>query len=272
MAGSLAVGGPSERADVFVKAMTTRQWIQETERYPEAPKDVAELYETHLAMQQHELAAQLGGHGGYKLGAAGALGETCLYAPLFSSFFADAPARELSSASYQVHQVEPEFGMVLGSDLPARADGAPHSVEDVWSAVERVVLCIECCGRRASAELTAAQTPLGKFADSLMAGAVVRGPSLPTSGLDVAGLAGCATRLAVNGTQVSEGSGAAVPDGGPVQALTWLANHLNGRGLSLQKGQLVITGATCITRDIQIGDKVSASFVGLGDLEFVLEP
>jgi len=231
------------------------------------------MYETHLAMQRHPLAAsELGGLGGYKIGAVGAEGEPCIYAPLFRRFLVDAPGGGLSAAAIQMHQLEPEFAVVLGADLPPRADGALHSCEDAWAAVESLVLCIECCGRRATAEVVAAQPRLGRMSDALSAGGVVLGPRLPAARFDAPALAACATQLFVNATLVAEGSGRECPEGGPVQALTWLANHLNGRGLALQKGQLVTTGQTCIYRAFNVGDRVVAAFPGMGRVEMTVAP
>jgi len=85
-------------------------------------------------------------------------------------------------------------------------------------------------------------------------------------------LSGCCAQLSVNGLQAAEGSGAACPEGGPVQALAWLANHLNGRGLALLKGQLVATGQTCNTREFGVGDRILATFKGLGSVEMSVAP
>lgn len=264
--------GPGERADVFVKAWANRDWINVASRYPAAPKDVLEMYETHRLIQSHELASELGGHGGYKLGGIGLLGETCIYAPLFKNFLVNAPAKELSSASYQLHQVEPEIGFIIGNDLPPLENGSAYTAEDIWAAVQSVVPCIECCGRRASAEVAMAQEPIGKLADLLSAGAVVLGRAISAADIDRQRIAACTTTLSVNGSEVSSGSAAACPKSDPVEAVAWLANHLNSRGLSLQKGQLVITGATCITKDITAGDTLLAEFAGMGDVEMTLQP
>ena len=126
------------------------------------------MYAVHLAMQTHPLAEDLGGLGGYKIGAVGAEGEPCLYAPLFSDFLVDA--RELSTfatfrakgrggeqplslSAVGMHQIEPEFAVLIGEDVPARADGQPHTPSEVWKRVEHVALCIECCGQRATPEV-----------------------------------------------------------------------------------------------------------------------
>ena len=52
----------------------------------------------------------------------------------------------------------------------------------------------------------------------------------------------------------------------------WLANHLNARGLSLQRGMIVATGQTCIHRGVMAGDRVVASFGTLGQVDMVVDP
>ena len=56
------------------------------------------------------------------------------------------------------------------------------------------------------------------------------------------------------------------------QALAWLANHLNSRGLALAKGHFVATGQTCNTKGCKPGDRVVATFAGLGRVEMVVAP
>ena len=125
------VAAAAVRAEAFVRAWRTRQWLS-TAEYPAAPASVGELYETHLQIAQHDyVASEFGGLGGWKLGAIGAEGEPCIYAPLFKRFLVPEPGESLSAAAIQLFQIEPEVGVVLGQDLPARADGAPRSVEEV---------------------------------------------------------------------------------------------------------------------------------------------
>ena len=144
------------RADCFVHAWRDRKWLTQAE-YPSAPSSLDEMYETHLAIQQHPLvASEFGGHAGYKLGAIGAEGEPCLYAPLFNSYMVAAPGDGLSAASINLWQLEPEIGFVMGADLPARADGAPHTAAAAAAAVSKVVLCIELCGKRVRSQPTSA--------------------------------------------------------------------------------------------------------------------
>eukprot|EP00927_Polykrikos_kofoidii_P024536 TRINITY_DN22298_c0_g1_i1.p1 TRINITY_DN22298_c0_g1~~TRINITY_DN22298_c0_g1_i1.p1 ORF type:complete len:290 (-),score=51.65 TRINITY_DN22298_c0_g1_i1:112-915(-) len=262
-----------EVADIFVEAWVSRRWIDDADRYPEEPQNVAELYERHLAIQQHPLVDQeLGGLAGYKLGGIGAAGEMCIYAPLFGRYIVEAPGADLSAASIQMWQVEPEFCFVLGKDLPARESAEPYTVEEAWAAVEFVVICIECCGRRSSGDVVKVLSPLGRLTDSLSAGGAVLGPRLPAENFSPEALSSCGASLFVNETEVASGSGADCPGGGPVQALAWLANHLSNRGLSLSKGHIVLTGQTCNTKAFTIGDTISATFDGLGTISMTVHP
>lgn len=269
LARACGLGLAPRAAETFVQAWVDRRWL---DAYPAAPSTVAELYDTHAEIATHPaVIGHFGGLGGYKLGAIGAAGEVCLYAPLFRSFLVEAPGDALSAAAINLWQIEPEIGIVMGGDLPARADGAPHSVEAAWAAAEEVVLCVECCGCRGTPAAKAATTLLGGFADTLSSGGVVLGPRLAAAGLRAEALR-CATSLRVNGEAVVEGSGSRAPGGGPAEALTWLANHLNSRGLALRRGQLVATGQTCVTTRFAVGDRVEASFAGLGRLEMTIAP
>mmetsp|Transcript_3805 Transcript_3805/g.6791 ORF Transcript_3805/g.6791 Transcript_3805/m.6791 type:complete len:302 (+) Transcript_3805:2-907(+) len=270
-ASSLGLGMASAAADTFVRAWVSGERLGPDD-FPPAPTSVDGLYETHLAIQVHPLVdSELGGLGGYKLGAIGGAGEPCIYAPLFRGFFVDERdnAQKMSTGAINLSAVEAEYGVVMGSDLPPRSDNGPYSAEEVWAAVDEVVLCIECCGKRGTPDAYAASTKLGSFADTLSSGGIVLGPRLSASTFEMDDLFG-ATKLFVNDEVVAEGSGANVPEGGPLQALTYLANHLNGRGLGLRQGELVATGQTCATKAFEVGDVVRATFGPLGEAKMVV--
>eukprot|EP00242_Pyramimonas_sp_CCMP2087_P004509 CAMPEP_0198206828 /NCGR_PEP_ID=MMETSP1445-20131203/10357_1 /TAXON_ID=36898 /ORGANISM="Pyramimonas sp., Strain CCMP2087" /LENGTH=269 /DNA_ID=CAMNT_0043879671 /DNA_START=232 /DNA_END=1041 /DNA_ORIENTATION=- len=261
-------------ADKFMKAWASGDWIAEPSEFPPAPADLEGVYATHLSMQTHPLATStLGGLAGYKIGACGAItGQPGVYAPLFGLFVVEAPGDELSSVSIQMHQIEPEFVAIMGDDLSARGDGRPHTVEEVWAAVESIALSVECCGQRSSPEVVAGLTTLGKFSDCLNAGGVVLGPRVSPRTVGWDALSRCETELIVNGISVAKGAGSECPEGGPAQALAWMANHLNARGLVLQKGMIVATGQTCNYRDFQPGDRVIGDFGELGKVDLMINP
>eukprot|EP00747_Dinoflagellata_sp_TGD_P083972 gnl/TRDRNA2_/TRDRNA2_162329_c0_seq2.p1 gnl/TRDRNA2_/TRDRNA2_162329_c0~~gnl/TRDRNA2_/TRDRNA2_162329_c0_seq2.p1 ORF type:complete len:263 (+),score=49.72 gnl/TRDRNA2_/TRDRNA2_162329_c0_seq2:67-789(+) len=236
-------------------------------------QDIDELYAVHAAVADHPLAkSDLGGLAGWKVGAVGALGQPCIYAPLFRRFIvSEADSKALTASSVQMHQVEPEFVLTLREDLEMRPDRQPHRPADVWAALESIALGIECCGQRGAADVMAAQTPLGRFQDVLAAGGLVIGQSLPMDGVTPAGLSECVTTLSVNGKVVARGAGDKCPEGGPVEATAFLANALNLRGLALRKGHVVATGQTCMTREFAVGDKIGADFIGMGSVQMAIE-
>ena len=260
------------RADAFV-----RSWVSGVklgpDAYPESPVSVADLYATHLAIAKHPLVeSELGGIGGYKIGAPGGAGEVAISAPLFKRFLVEAPGRGLSASFIGLCQIEPEIGVVMGADLPPR--DRPYSVEDAWAAVDSVVLIIECCGQRSTPEAAEAVTSaLGKYADTLSSGGIVLGPRLPAAQVGIEGVK-CAVELFVNDEKVATGSGKAAPQGGPAESLAWVVNHLNSRpgGLYLKAGELVATGQMCNTKLIKPGDRVRAEYAQLGEVEMVVEP
>ena len=268
-AAAQVVDDSQTAAETFVQSWVTGRSLS-PETFPKPPRDVAELYETHKAIAEHPMvASHLGGHAGYKLGAPGGAGEPSIYGPLFGNYVVPAPGSNLSCVAINFWQLELAYGIVMGEDLPARTDGEPHSVESVWVAVQDVILCIECCGRRVTIEAYAGSTDLGRFADTLFSGGVVLGDRLSAESLKPDDLL-AATELFVNCELLAQGSGEKCLYGGPVQALTWLANHLNGRGLCLKKGQLVITGQTCMTQAVKVGDGVKATFGEFGTLEMLV--
>jgi 2-keto-4-pentenoate hydratase len=278
-AASAAAATAAANADTLVRAWATCRWIDSVERYPPPPDDLTQLYAVHAAMAEHPLvASELGGLGGWKVGAVGALGQPCIYAPLFRRFFVregEYLYNPLTVAAVQMHQVEPEIALVMGRDLDARCDGVLHSQDDVWAAVESVNMSIECCGQRGTSEVMQAQAQLGRFQDSLAAGGLVLGNDIKAA-VSPASLAECVTELSVNGAIVATGSGGHCPQGGPVAAATFLANELNTRGLSLRAGEVVATGQTCMTREFGAGDSIGAQFYmgsgeSIGLVEMVVE-
>ncbi len=65
--------------------------------------------------------------------------------------------------------------------------------------------------------------------------------------------------IEINGQPAGEGHAGRVP-GGPLQALLFLVNHLTQRGLTLNEGDWVSTGATTGIHPVAIGDRYVARF------------
>ena len=87
------------------------------------------------------------------------------------------PGGELSAAAINLWQLEPEIGFVMGADLPARADGTPHTASAAAAAVSSVVLCIELCGKRV--RIPAQPTPCPANTLPSLHPALVPPPQLP---------------------------------------------------------------------------------------------
>ena len=59
--------------------------------------------------------------------------------------------------------------------------------------------------------------------------------------------------------------------GHPLNALTWLANALNDRGLALRAGDCITTGVTTDIYLAEKGDRVVADFGPVGSVELTVE-
>ena len=81
--------------------------------------------------------------------------------------------------------------------------------------------------------------------------------------IDLAAVKGTAS---INGKKVGEGHGRDVM-GHPLDALTWIANHLASRGLGLWRSDVVITGSLVTSKFPKAGDIVRFEAGVLGAVE-----
>jgi len=143
-------------------------------------------------------------------------------------------------------RVEPEVAVVMAADVQA-----PVPAEDLAPYVAAM---------RASLEVVDSVWEDYRFtwamntADGSSAAYAVLGATL-----EQGDLAGMAVSMTVNGALSGTGSPADAM-GGPMSAVTWLAQELIGRGEQLKAGDVVLTGG--LTRAVAIlpGDTVAASF------------
>ena len=107
------------------------------------------------------------------------------------------------------------------------------------------------------------------IANSIIANAIVLGsPFTPLSGLD---LAAEEVVYEHNGEIVGTYTAAEVL-GNPLNALAWLANHLQGRGLALEPGDVVMSGAISKVLRPKAGDTIRARFSHLGSVSVKVVP
>ena len=258
----------AEAAESFVQAWLTGKRLKQLP----SVLTTEQLFRVHLAIQRHpRIIYELGGLGGYKMGGIGAVpDEPWLYAPLFSKFIVPAPGASLPGAAIGRSAIEAEVAVIMGEDVCVRADGQPHTVDAVWSAVAQVVLAFEVCGKRGMPEAIAGASTLSKMADTMSSGGLILGPRLPAATVDAEVLRTCNIDMFVNETKVAEGAGLAIPAGSVPEAVAYLANHLNSRRLSLKKGDAITTGARHVYKNVKPGDRIRAQFSGFGTVEMIV--
>jgi 2-keto-4-pentenoate hydratase len=255
------------------------EWLYEAHRKRErfaslpgdlAPRDVGEAYtiqSEYVGMR----AASLGQVTGYKVALAAPamramvglndsiagdmLDKTILrYDP-------NAPAR-VRAADYVRLLVEFEIAVELAEDLPAI--GAPYDRKRVAAAAAAVMPALELADDRNADYSSLPANALTMIADNAWSEGVVLGnPVRDWRGIDLAAVRGVAS---INGAKAGEGHGRDVM-GHPLDALTWLANHLASRGLGLWRGDVVITGSLVTSKFPKAGDLVRFEAGGLGAVE-----
>ena len=153
--------------------------------------------------------------------------------------------------------LEGEFAFTLRSDLAAGGSG--HSRDEVIAAIASVRPAIEIVGGRFIQFVGA---PLFNLISDAGANThLILGDPAPLGEADA--LAGFVATMMVDGEQTGGGVGADVL-GSPIDALTWLANHLSDRGISLRAGEVVTTGTATQVSPFPPGATAVASIENIG--------
>jgi len=153
---------------------------------------------------------------------------------------------------------ELEFAFRMGRDLPPRPE--PYTQDEVLAAVATLHPAIEIPDSRYEHFATVGLAQL--VADNACAHRFILGPAASDDwrGLDLAAHRGKAFK---NGALAGEGIGSNVL-GGPVIALTWLANELSRHGMTLRAGQVVTTGTCLAPLPIAAGEHIEGDLGSLG--------
>jgi len=132
--------------------------------------------------------------------------------------------------------VESEYAFRMAADLAPRAE--PYTRAEAEAAVGSLIVGFEIPEKRlqdghslGALALLADHGGVGRF--------VIGHEFADWQALDCAQTE---VALTFSGKEVGRGKGAAMM-GHPLEALTWFANHLSARGLTLEKGQFVSTGS-----------------------------
>lgn len=154
-------------------------------------------------------------------------------------------------------KIEGELAFILKSDL----SGGQVTAQDVRDATDYVVAAFEIVDSRvADWKIKLVDT----VADNASSGRYVLGAT--RLGVEEVDLAGVQMKLFQNGELVGEGSGSAVL-GDPCKAVAWLANRLWDYGVTLQQGEVILSGAFSAAPAAQKGDSFTAEFSSFGNVE-----
>ena len=152
---------------------------------------------------------------------------------------------------------EAEFAFEMARDLAPR--GKDYSMAEVCDAVAAMNLAIEIPDARYEVFDTIGAPSI--CADCAFHAWFMRGREVADwRGVD---LPNQPVKAWKKDAVIAEGSGANAL-GDPRIALTWLANHLNSRGLGLKGGEIVTTGTCVKPVAIGAGDTVVMDFGALG--------
>ena len=251
-------------SDLLAQARITHKRLPEL---PAAirPRTAAEAYDVQDGLVDRLLAHYRGSVIGYKIACTNVTAQRQLnvdapfFGRLLSPFSHESPT-QVESSQFFMRVVEAEFAFEMARDLPATS--APRSRPEIAAAVKGVIPAIEIVDSRFDEWTTIGAPSL--IADNACNAAWIKGPLL-TDWLAI-DLAEQAVRVTVNGKLLREGSGRNVL-GHPLLALEWLVNSLSSRGLGLKSGQFITTGVTTEVYMGESGDRITADFGAVGDVE-----
>ena len=151
-------------------------------------------------------------------------------------------------------RAEAEIAFMLKKDLK----GPGVSMEDVLAATDYIMPCFEIVDSRiADWKIKIADT----VADNASCGVFVLGTAKANPhDFDLAALKVTVTK---NGAPLSEGYGSAV-QGSPLAAIAWLANTLGPYGVTLNAGDVVLSGSLVPLEPARPGDIFSMDLSGVG--------
>ena len=192
------------------------------------PQTLADAYRLQDAVMRREGVA-----GGWKV-LAGAAGEPMCSPIPKSRYHADAAT--LDQAGLMIFLSEVEVAVKLGQTLAPK--GTDYTPQEAAAAIVSVHAALEMCASSFAPEADAPH--LLKMGDLQSNAAVIVGaPLLASTELDYTSLD---IDLLYDGKSVAQtAEGASWQE--ITQAIAWLANHAISRGLTLNAGDVIITGA-----------------------------
>jgi 2-keto-4-pentenoate hydratase len=175
------------------------------------------------------------------------------YGPLYSHHIHNSPGNIIIRKEKRIVAVEAEYCLIMNEDCPAKS--TPYTVEEIWERVRYVVPSIEIAATRLTGKYSAGAI----IADFAWNDAVILGERIPKLLVSPTILMESEASLVVDGSKISSALGSYVLDG-PVQSATWLANELIRSSAYLRAGDIIMTGAACVYKDLKFDDHIIASF------------
>ena len=222
------------------------------------PRDRDEAYAIQAALGRYTAKSLFG----WKIAATSEAGQKHINVegPMAGRILAETVIPDGGTASMSGNEMrvgEPEFAFRMARDLPPRSQ--PFTQREVLDAIDTLHPAIEIPDSRFADFVSAGAPQI--IADNACAHLFVLGAAAPASwrGLD---LVEERPIITLRGQRFT-GHGKNVL-GGPLIALTWLANELRGLGVTLKAGEIVTTGTCHPPLPIQAGDHFEADFGVIG--------
>lgn len=151
-------------------------------------------------------------------------------------------------------RAEAEIALILRSSLK----GPGITPQDVLEATAEIAPCFEVVDSRiANWDIRIVDT----IADNASCGVFVLGAArADPRTLDLAALKATVRK---NGQPLSEGFGAAV-QGSPLASVAWLANTLGRYGVTLDAGEVILSGSLVPLEPVRPGDRFDVDLAGVG--------
>jgi len=231
------------------------------------PTDVAEAYRMQDAFVATKREATGSGVAGYKI---------ALTTPQMRAFtsFNDSiggvvldhqvlrsPAT-VRTADFGRVLIECELAFELASDVGPRAGGWDRAA--IGECIAAVMPAFEVADDRDADYARIAADMLTLAVDNAWNEGAILGPRVTDwRRIDLAAVRGT---LTINGEPAGEGHGRDVL-GHPLDAMAWIANHLAGRGITMRRGEFVITGSLVTSKFPKAGDRYVFDVSEVGRVE-----
>lgn len=169
---------------------------------------------------------------------------------------------DIVAADFLDPQIEVELAFVLKKAL----SGENVTVEEVLDATDYVIPAFELIAARsvrANPETGYTRKVFDTIADNAAnAGIITGGLKVDPSAVD---LRWCGAIVELNGVIEQTGLAAAVL-GHPAQGICWIAKRFAPHGISLEPGQVLLSGSFTAPIKVKAGDKVTADYGKLGQI------